>query len=51
MSKNELELLTIIREHDNLTRALTTATLIILGYLKQQESFEEQAVAYPQEHS
>lgn len=49
MTKNEIELLNIIRENDNPTRALMTATLIVLGYLKQHESFEEQVVAGLQE--
>lgn len=35
MTENEKELLTIIRENDNPERALMTATLIVLGYLKQ----------------
>ena len=51
MTKNEIELLNIIRENDNPTRALMTATLIILGYLKQHESFEEQVVVGLQELS
>ena len=38
MSNNEIELINIIRENDNPTRALMTATLIVLGYLKQRES-------------
>jgi len=44
MSNNEKELINMIRENDNPTRALMTATLIVLGYLKQHESFEEQVV-------
>jgi hypothetical protein len=49
MSDNQMELLTIIRENDNPASALMTATLIILGFLKQHESSEEQVVAVPQE--
>lgn len=49
MTQNEIELLKLIRENDNPTSALMTATLIVLGFLKQHESFEEQVVAYPQE--
>ena len=45
MTNNEKELIKIIRENDNPSRALMTATLMILGYLKQHESFEEQDVA------
>ena len=45
MSENEMELITLIRENDNPGRALMTATLIVLGYLKQHESSEGQVVA------
>lgn len=45
MTENEKELLRIIRENDNPERALMTATLIVLGYLKQHGSSEEQAAA------
>lgn len=38
-----MELIKLIRENDNPERALMAATLIILGYLKQHGSFEEQA--------
>jgi hypothetical protein len=51
MSNNELELINIIRENDNPVQALTTATLIVLDYLKQHESFEEQSAVYLQELS
>lgn len=44
MTKNEYELFDMIRESENPSRALMTATLIVLGYLKQHESFEEQDV-------
>jgi hypothetical protein len=43
MTKNEIELFDIIRENENPSRALMTATLIVLGYLKQHGSSEEQA--------
>ena len=49
MTKNEIEIINIIRENDNPTRALMTATLIVLGYLKQHESFEEPVVVGLQE--
>ena len=45
MSENELELIRMIRENDNPGQALMTAALIILGYLKQHGSSEEQAAA------
>ena len=43
MSENNIELISIIRENDNPEKALMTATLIVLDYLKQHESSEEQA--------
>jgi hypothetical protein len=45
MTNNEKELIDIIRENDNPEQALMTATAIILDYLKQLGSFEEQAAA------
>ena len=39
MTDNEMELINIIRENDNPEQALMTATVIILGFLKQHESF------------
>ena len=45
MNENEMELIKLIRENDNPDRALMAAAAIILGYLKQHGSFEEQAVA------
>ena len=48
MSENEKELIKLIRENDNPEQALMAATLVILGYLKQHESSEEQvAVGLP----
>lgn len=44
MTNNEKELIDIIRENDNPARALMTAALIVLGFLKQHGSSEEQAV-------
>ena len=38
-----MELIKLIRENDNPEQALMAATLVILGYLKQHESSEEQA--------
>ena len=43
MSENNIELIRIIRENDNPEYALMAAATIILGYLKQHESSEEQA--------
>lgn len=45
MTENEKELIKIIRENDNPEEALMTAAVIILGFLKQHESFEVQAPA------
>lgn len=49
MKNNEIELLKLIRENDNPTSALMTATLIVLGFLKQHESSVEQESADLQE--
>ena len=38
-----MELIKLIRENDNPERALMAAATIILGFLKQHESSEEQA--------
>jgi hypothetical protein len=51
MTENEKELINMIRENDNPEDALMTATVIILGYLKQHESFEVQAPAFLQERA
>ena len=48
MSYNEIELINLIRENDNPEQALMVATLTVLGFLKQHESAEVQAVACPQ---
>lgn len=45
MTENEMELIRMIRDNDNPEQALMTATVIILGFLKQLESSEEQAPA------
>lgn len=49
MTENEKELIELIRENDSPEEALMTAAVIILGYLKQHESFESQVSAYLQE--
>lgn len=51
MTANEIELLRIIRENDNPERALMAAAVIILGFLKQHESSEEQAAVCLREHA
>ena len=43
MSETELKLLSMIRENDNPGRAFVKAIEIIIKYLEQLESFEEQA--------
>lgn len=50
MTVNEMELIKLIRESDNFEQALMTAAVIILGFLKQHGSSEEQALAYLREH-
>ncbi len=45
MTANEIELINIIRENDKPGTALMTAAVIILGYLKQHGSSEEQVAA------
>lgn len=44
MTDNELELITMIRENDNPEKALCTATKIIIDFLTQRVSSQEQAV-------
>ena len=48
MTVNENELIKLIRGNDNPGQALMAATVIILNYLKQHESFEVQVPAYLQ---
>ena len=45
MTENEKELINIIRENDNPEQALMTAAVIILGFLKQHESYQEASFA------
>lgn len=40
MTAKQKELLELIRENDKPESALMTATIIVLGFLKQHESFE-----------
>lgn len=49
MSKNETELIDMVRENDNPEQAMMIAVDIILEYLRRPESFEAQAAAYLQE--
>ena len=51
MTENEKELISIIRENDNPEQALMTATVIILGFLKQHESSEAASSACLQAHA
>lgn len=51
MTNKEIELIKMIRENDNPGCALMTATIIILGYLKQHGSSEVQAADCLQEHA
>lgn len=48
MTENEKELIKLIRESDDPGQALMSAAVIILGFLKQHESSEEQVPAYLQ---
>ena len=45
LSENNMELIRMIRENDNPEQALMVSATIILGYLKQHGSSEEQAAA------
>ena len=42
MTENEIELIDIIRENDNQEQAMVTAVEVILSYLEQLVSSEEQ---------
>ena len=47
MSKNEMELIGLVRENDNPGRALQVAAEVILTYLKQHGSSEGRSAAVP----
>ena len=47
MTENEKELINLIRENDNPSQALMTATVIVLGFLKQHGSSQAQAAVAP----
>lgn len=48
MTDNEIQLLSMVREHDNPEQALITAIEVILTYLAQPESFEEPSLVCSQ---
>lgn len=47
MSKNEMELIGLIREHDEPEKAMMIAVDIITSFLQRRGSSEAQAVACP----
>ncbi len=47
MSKNEIKLINIIREHDDPVKAAHTAMEIILLFLEQRESSQSPSVGVP----
>jgi hypothetical protein len=49
MTDHEKELIQLIRENDNPEKALMTATVIILDFLRQHESSEEPSAVYLRE--
>jgi hypothetical protein len=49
MTKNEIELLTLIRENDNPEEALMTAIEIITSFLEQSVSYQSSSVGFLQE--
>lgn len=51
MTANEVELFRKIYENDNPEKALMTASVIILDFLKQQQSSQEQASVCLREHA
>ena len=51
MTKNEQELLTLIRENENPEQALLTAVLIIGRVLELSESCQEPSADYLQVHA
>ncbi len=51
MTEKEIALIKMIRENDKPEQALMAAATIILGFLKQLESSEEQVPVCLQEHA
>ena len=49
MTNNEKNLLNIIRSHDNPEQAIEIAIKIMIEFLKQDESSQEQPLACPRE--
>ena len=49
MNENEMELLCMVREHDDLEAALMTAVKVITSFLEQHGSSGGQAAACQQE--
>lgn len=49
MIDNEMKLLNIIREHDNPERAVEIAIKIMIEFLEQDESSQEQPLVYSRE--
>ncbi len=47
MTENEKKLIELIRENDNPSTALMTAAVIVLGYLKQEQSSSVETPASP----
>ena len=45
MTEKEKELIRMIQGNDNIGQALMTTAVIILGFLKQHESFQEENAA------
>ena len=50
MTKNQTELLNLIRSQSDSEKALLVATNILIAFLTQPESFEAPNPACPQEH-
>ena len=51
MTKNERDLLNLIRENENPEQALVTAVLIIGRVLEQCESYPAPSAVFQQEHA
>ena len=51
MTANELTLINLVRDSENPEQALNIAVSVILDFLKQHGSSEEQVVACPREPS
>jgi hypothetical protein len=49
MTDNEIKLINIIREHDNPEQAVEIAIRVMIEFLAQDESSQEQPLVYPRE--